>query len=93
MSGVKQFLRNQRKILKENRLQKGQMLLKKTVPGVYTVEASWIISFCLLLTGVCLTVSLHMYTETLSYIENTLPKELDAVKRFHLYSIGAEVLE
>lgn len=59
--------------------------------GSYTVEAAWIISFCLIIIGASIMLAFDIYYETFRYIEQTIPEDIDVVERFRIYSKGAEL--
>lgn len=63
------------------------------VKGSLTVEAAWIVSLCLIIIGLSITISFKMYSESLAYINETTPKEMDPVERFRLFHQGKVIFD
>lgn len=59
--------------------------------GSYTVEAAWIISICLLVTGWVIGVSYDMFYETNEYVAGQ-EYEFDAAKTFRIKSTIGDIM-
>ena len=59
---------------------------------VYTVEAAWVMSICMIVIGGALITSYHIYDNSLSYVRETGPKEYDAALRFREISVGKDIV-
>lgn len=66
-----------------------EVILK--LKGSYTVEAAWIISFCMIIVGASIMLAFDIYYEAFSYAAQTIPEDIDIVERFKIYSLGAEL--
>ena len=60
--------------------------------GVYTVEAAWVISICLMIMGGAIITSYQIYHSSLSYVRETAPKDFDAALRFREISVGKDIV-
>jgi len=55
--------------------------MHRTLKAATTVEAAWIVSFCLMVTMVAILVAYNVFGESIDYINQPV-KEVDAVKIF-----------
>ena len=59
--------------------------------AVYTLEAAWVISICMLVIGSAIALSYHIYESSLNYVAETTPQEFDAALRFRELNAGKEL--
>lgn len=66
--------------------------MKGALKAVYTVEAAWIMSFCLLITGFAICYAYDYTADAMAKVVREEDK-IDVVKNFRLASIGDAVVD
>ena len=66
--------------------------MKRTLEGVYTVEAALVFSICFLIIGGAICLSFTIYNEARDYVMSVDVENYDPVERFRLISAGKYLL-
>ena len=60
--------------------------------AIMTVEASFVFGICILVIYLMISVSFILYNHSYTFVEETTPDELDAVRIFRLAQMGEDIL-